>query len=328
MIVVTDDKGISKIKESLSSSSASFKRISLYGKTVFLTWGDEIKAPQNAISVKGDGAPVLSTRSWKSDNTVVEVGGVPIGSNDVVIAAGPCAVESEEQFREVARGVARNGSAILRGGAFKPRTSPYSFQGLGVEGIRIMHDVSEELGVPIVTEIMDAETLRECRDMIDMVQIGSRNAQNFTLLQKVGRSGKPVLLKNGMGNTVNEWLNSSEYLLSEGNENVVLCYRGVKSFENSVRFSFDAGSLTRVKHLSHLPLAADPSHPAGDSDLVESIALAAVAAGADMLEIEVHPDPPSAKSDSAQQLTLEQFRITSERIQRLASALGRGVWKP
>lgn len=315
------------MKESLASSSASFKRISLYGKTVFLTWGDGIQAPEHAISVKGDGFPVLSSRSWKNDNTIVDVDGIPIGSDDIVIAAGPCAVESEEQFREVARNVVKNGSAMLRGGTFKPRTSPYSFQGLGVEGIRIMHRVSEELGVPIVTEIMEAGTLRECGDMIDMVQIGSRNAQNFMLLHEVGKSGKPVLLKNGMGNTVNDWLNSSEYLLSEGNENVVLCYRGVKSFENSVRFSFDAGSLTRVKHISHLPLAADPSHPAGDSNLVESIALAAVAAGADMLEIEVHPEPGKAKSDSGQQLTPEQFRRTSEKVQRLAEALGRGVWK-
>jgi len=327
LIVVIDDKDMPKVKESLSDSSASFKRISLYSKTVYITWGDEIKVPEHAVFVKGEGSPILSSRSWKSDNTIVDVGGVYIGSNDIVIAAGPCSVESEEQFNEVARSVVRYGSAILRGGAFKPRTSPYTFQGLGLKGIKIMNHVAEELGVPIVTEIMDAETLRECTDMIDMVQIGSRNAQNFMLLQEVGRSGKPVLLKNGMGNTVNEWLNSSEYLLSEGNEKVVLCYRGVKSFESSVRFSFDAGSLIRVKRFSHLPLGADPSHPAGDRDLVESMALAAVAAGADMLEIEVHSDPVNAKSDSAQQLTLEQFRKTSERIQKLGSALGRGVWR-
>ncbi|MEM0158725.1 MAG: 3-deoxy-7-phosphoheptulonate synthase [Thermoplasmataceae archaeon] len=327
MIVVLEDKAAPEFKESLAESSASYRKVSLYGKTVYVTWGDSVVPPDHSVSVKGEGFPILSSRAWKPDDTVIDVSGVPIGSRDIVIAAGPCAVEGEDQFADIAEKVVRWGASILRGGAFKPRTSPYSFQGLGVDGIRIMHSVAEKLDVPIVTEIMDGDTLRHCSNMIDFIQIGSRNAQNFSLLHEVGVSGKPVLLKNGMGNTVNEWLNSSEYILSEGNENVVLCYRGIKTFENSVRFAFDAGSLVRTKLISHLPVAADPSHPAGDSNLVESIALAAVAAGADMLEIEVHPDPRNAKSDSSQQLTPDQFRQTVERIEKLSAALGRGIWR-
>lgn len=254
---------------------------------------------------------------------MVDVKGVQIGTRKVVVAAGPCAVEDEEQLMTAAREVKKAGASLLRGGAFKPRTSPYSFQGLGVEGLKLLRRASDETGLPVVTEIMDVRDMEYFKKYADMLQIGARNAQNFDLLKEAGRSGMPVLLKRGMGNTVEEWLLTAEYILLEGNGGVVLCERGIRTFEKSTRFTIDIGGMVSAKLQTHLPICADPSHPAGKRELVHSLALAAVAAGADMLIVEVHPRPEKALSDAEQQLTPEQFSLLMQRIKALAEALGR-----
>jgi len=211
------------------------------------------------------------------------------------------------------------------GGAFKPRTSPYSFQGLGVEGLKILRRVGDEVGLPVVSEVMDTRMVKTISEYVDMLQIGARNAQNFDLLKEVGRSGKPVLLKRGLGNTVEEWLEAAEYILLEGNSNVVLCERGIRTFERSTRFTLDLGAAVAVKKLTHLPVCVDPSHPAGRRDLVIPLALAAIAAGADMLLIEVHPRPWEALSDAEQQLTPEMFRELMVKGREVARAIGRYI---
>jgi len=275
--------------------------------------------------VKTKKSYVLAGNEWKKDPTIVKVRDVEIGGNKVVVAAGPCAVENEEQTLTVAKAVKKAGASLLRGGAFKPRTSPYSFQGLGEEGLKILRKASEETGLPVVSEILDSKDIEEFKRYADMVQIGARNSQNFTLLREVGKLGKPVLLKRGLGNTVEELLQSAEYILMEGNGSVVLCERGIRTFERSTRFTLDLGGMVAGKLMSHLPFCADPSHPAGKRELVHSLALASVAAGADMLLIEVHPRPEVALSDSEQQLTPDSFHLLMERIRALSHALGRSA---
>ncbi len=319
----------SLLKEKLSRSSASYKLLNLYGKNLLLVWPDQYakdivdNSIEIAVNVKK--SYVLSSNDWKKEPTVVRVKDTEIGGNKIVVAAGPCAVESEEQLSTVAKGIKRAGASLLRGGAYKPRTSPYSFQGLGEEGVKLLRKVGDEVGLPIVTEIMDTRDAEIFKKYVDMVQIGARNAQNFSLLKEVGKIGKPVLLKRGMGNTVEEWLQASEYILLEGNGNVVLCERGIRTFEKSTRFTIDIGGMIAAKMMTHLPICADPSHPAGRRELVHSLALASVAAGADMLLIEVHPEPEKALSDSEQQLTIESFEVLMNRIKSLAQALGRGL---
>jgi 3-deoxy-7-phosphoheptulonate synthase len=242
-----------------------------------------------------------------------------------VIAAGPCSVESLDQMIEVAKALKRLGVSILRGGAFKPRTSPYTFQGLGEEGLKILKRVSEETGMPIVSEIMDPRDISLFKEYVHMLQIGARNSQNFPLLREVGRSGKPVLLKRGFGNTVDEWLQSAEYILLEGNGSLILCERGIRSFESGTRFTLDIGGAVLAKKLTHLPICVDPSHPAGKRDLVAPLALASVAAGVDMLLIEVHPNPEKALSDSEQQLTIEEFGKLIDKLRSVAKAIGRDL---
>jgi 3-deoxy-7-phosphoheptulonate synthase len=278
----------------------------------------------NAVIINVKARYQLASSEWRG-RTIVDVGNVRIGSEAVVVAAGPCAVESYEQVREVAIAVKEAGARMLRGGAFKPRTSPYSFQGLGVEGLRILRRVGDEVGLPVVSEVMDTRMVKVVSEYVDMLQIGARNAQNFDLLREVGRSGKPVLLKRGFGNTVEEWLEAAEYILLEGNGNVVLCERGIRTFERVTRFTLDLGAVVAVKKLTHLPVCVDPSHPAGRRDLVIPLALAAIAAGADMLLIEVHPRPWEALSDAEQQLTPEMFRKLMERGREVARAIGRYI---
>jgi len=227
--------------------------------------------------------------------------------------------------RETAEAVKEAGARLLRGGAFKPRTSPYSFQGLGVEGLKILRRVSDEVGLPVVSEVMDTRMVETVASYVDMLQIGARNAQNFDLLREVGRAGKPVLLKRGMGNTVEEWLEAAEYIMLEGNGNVVLCERGIRTFENSTRFTLDLGAVVVAKRLTHLPICVDPSHPAGRREYVIPLALAAIAAGADMLIVEVHPKPWEALSDADQQLTFDMFRELMSKAKAVAYALGRGL---
>lgn len=328
LYVLKDGIDYSTFKEKLKSSSASYKILDLYGKKVVIAWPDELADFNDnsiEVKVKSKRPYILSSNEWKKEPTEVRVGDVIIGGKKVIVAAGPCAVESEEQVETVAKAVKRAGASLLRGGAYKPRTSPYSFQGLGEEGIKILRKVGDEVGLPIVTEIMDTRDSEVFRKYVDMVQIGARNAQNFNLLKEAGKIGKPVLLKRGLGNTVEEWLQAAEYVLLEGNGNIVLCERGIRTFEKATRFTIDIGGMVAAKIMTHLPICADPSHPAGRRELVHSLALAAVAAGADMLLIEVHPNPEKALSDAEQQLTPESFGVLMDRIKALASALGRSA---
>lgn len=301
-------------------TSVDFKEIFLYGKRLFLT-NDQCTLhdfPENIAVIRQEG---LHSRKLKPSDTTVTVDKVNIGRGGLVIAAGPCAVESEDQMLEIAEKVKRLGADMLRGGAFKPRTTPYSFQGLGKNGITILKQAREITGLPVVTEMMDIADY-EAFDNVDMIQIGSRNAQNFSLLKFLGSRNRPVLFKNGMANTISEWLSSAEYLLSGGNEKVVLCYRGTRGFDNATRFNMDSGVIPALRERTHLPICADPSHPAGDRKYVEAIALASVAAGADMLEIEVHNDPDSALSDSKQQLTFMEFEKLVRNARKVADILG------
>ncbi|QXJ33427.1 3-deoxy-7-phosphoheptulonate synthase [Saccharolobus shibatae] len=327
LYVLKDKSDYSTLVEKLNENSASFKVLNLYGKNLILAWPDQntkgIIDSSIEIAVEAKKSYVLASNDWKKQPTVVTVKDVEIGSKKVIVAAGPCAVESEEQVLTTAKAVKRAGASLLRGGAYKPRTSPYSFQGLGEEGVKILRRVGDEVGLPIVTEIMDTRDSAIFTQYVDMIQIGARNAQNFSLLKEVGKLGKPVLLKRGMGNTVEEWLQAAEYILLEGNGNTVLCERGIRTFEKSTRFTLDIGGMVAAKLMTHLPICADPSHPAGKRELVHSLALAAVAAGADMLLIEVHPRPEKALSDSEQQLTPESFEVLMDRIRALARALGR-----
>ncbi|MEM0201081.1 MAG: 3-deoxy-7-phosphoheptulonate synthase [Candidatus Micrarchaeaceae archaeon] len=265
--------------------------------------------------------------SWdyNQKKQIVKVGNLNIGDKEIIIAAGPCSVENEEQITETAKSVIKNGATVLRGGAFKPRTSPYSFQGLGLEGLELLKKIKKQLNIPVVTELTDISILNKYEEFVDIIQIGARNSQNFDMLKKLGIQKQPILLKNGLGTTVDEFLMSSEYILANGNENVILCYRGTRSIENATRFSMDIGSISLVKKLSRLPIAVDPSHSAGKREFVKPMALAAVVAGADMLEIEVHNDPENALSDKEQQLTLEEFELLMIDLKNVAESIGRKI---
>ena len=262
-----------------------------------------------------------ANRKFHPDDTVIEVGGVKIGGKgNFVVMAGPCSVESEEQCMIIAEAVKKYGAAIFRGGAFKPRTSPYSFQGLGKEGIDILSAVKRAYGLPIVTEIMDARDLDLFSD-VDILQVGARNMQNFTLLKELGRSKTPVLLKRGMAATLDELLMSAEYIMSEGNENVMLCERGIRTFETRTRNTFDVSAIPVLRELTHLPIIADPSHATGYTRFVTPVACAATAAQADGLEVEVHHDPAHAASDGAQALLPDQFGDMMRRVGIIRSAV-------
>ena len=250
--------------------------------------------------------------------TIVHVKDVPVGKEFVVIA-GPCSVESEEQTLLAAMKVKEAGAHMLRGGAFKPRTSPYSFQGLGLEGLKILEKASKLTGLPVVTEVVDPRDVHWVCEYADVLQIGTRNMQNFALLKEVGKANKPVLLKRGMFSSLKEWLYSIEYILNEGNPNVILCERGIRTFETYTRNTLDISAVPAMKELSHLPIIVDPSHATGRVSMIEPMSLAAVSAGADGLIIEVHPDPPNALSDSAQQLNPDQFALLMKKIRRLVA---------
>ena len=259
-----------------------------------------------------------ASREAKHDNTVVTVGDVDIGGPRPVVMAGPCVVESEEQIVSTARAVKAAGAHILRGGAFKPRSSPYSFRGMGEDGLKLLKTASEETGMPVVTEVMGTETVDLVARYADILQVGTRNAQNFLLLDEVGKAGKPVLLKRGFAGTYEDWLLSAEYVMAGGNENVILCERGIRTFETYTRNTLDIAAIPVIHNLSHLPVIADPSHGTGRWELVAPMAIAAIAAGADGLLVEVHPDPDRALSDGAQSLTPENFRKLMEGVQAVA----------
>jgi 3-deoxy-7-phosphoheptulonate synthase len=266
---------------------------------------------------------LASAQFRKGERTVIEVDGRRVGGDHFGLIAGPCTVESREQTLEVARVVADNGATMLRGGAYKPRTSPYSFQGLGVEGLRLLLEAKEETGLPIVTELMDVRDLDDVVEVADVIQIGARNMQNYPLLAEVGRAGLPVLLKRGLSATVDELLMAAEYVLKEGNPDVMLCERGIRTFESSYRFTLDLMAVPVLRELSHLPVIVDPSHAAGRRDWVGPMSLAAAAAGADGIIVEVHNEPEEAICDGPQALPTERFAEYAERVRRVAEVAGK-----
>jgi len=269
------------------------------------------------------------SREWKAESTVVRLpGGLSVGGDEVVVMAGPCSVESERQILDAAWAVREAGATVLRAGAYKPRSSPYSFQGLGRAGLKLLARAREETGLLIVTEAMDGEEMDFVAETADIIQLGARNMQNYSLLKRAGRSGKPILLKRGLSATIQELLLSAEYILAEGNPNVILCERGVRGFDPATRNILDLSAIAVVHGLSHLPILADPSHGTGHRDMVIPMARAAVAAGADGLLVEVHPTPDRALSDGAQSLYPEQFDRMMKEIRLIAEAIGRRVAEP
>jgi 3-deoxy-7-phosphoheptulonate synthase len=258
----------------------------------------------------------LAAREPGQTTTVIDVNGIKVGQG-LVIIAGPCSVETERQTIETAVAVKKAGAHMLRGGAFKPRTSPYAFQGLGLKGLKILDKARKETGLPVVTEVVDTRDVSWVGEYADVLQIGARNMQNFSLLREAGKSGKPILLKRGMYSTLEEWLNCAEYILAEGNPNVILCERGIRTFETYTRNTLDLSMVPAVRRESHLPILVDPSHGTGLRSFIEPMSLAALAAGADGLEIEVHIDPDSALSDKDQQLTISMFESLMEKLRKL-----------
>jgi len=267
----------------------------------------------------------LASREFKPKNTIVKLGDIAIGGNKLVIMAGPCAVENQQQLEESARIVKSAGAVILRGGAYKPRSSPFSFQGLEKTGLEYLMEVKKKYGMPVVTEVVDPHQVALVAQYADILQVGARNMQNFTLLTELGKIKHPVILKRGLANTVTEWLTAADYLLAGGNNNVILCERGIRTFEDSTRFSLDISSIPVIKKFSHLPIIVDPSHAAGHYSLVPAIARAAVAAGADGLLIEVHPNPKEALVDGLQSLTPSDFKRLMSEIKSIAAVLGREI---
>jgi 3-deoxy-7-phosphoheptulonate synthase len=266
---------------------------------------------------------LASAQFRKGERTVLEIDGRKVGGEHFSLIAGPCTVESRDQTLEVARVVADNGASMLRGGAYKPRTSPYSFQGLGQEGLRLLDEAKEETGLPIVTELMDARDVEDVIEVADVIQVGARNMQNYPLLSEVGRSGVPALIKRGLSSTLEELLMAAEYVLKEGNENVMLCERGIRTFETSYRFTLDLMAVPVLRELSHLPVIVDPSHAAGRRDWVQPMSLAAAAAGADGIIVEVHDEPEEAICDGPQAIPTERFAAYAEQLRHVAEVAGK-----
>jgi 3-deoxy-7-phosphoheptulonate synthase len=281
--------------------------------------------PCNKLINGGSSIPSKVSRKTNQENTIVNIKGVQAGGSEIIIIAGPCAVESREQLFETARSVKSDGANILRGGAFKPRTSPYNFQGLGEDGLKLLGIIREETGLPIVTEVMDTRQFEMVASYADMIQIGSRNMQNYPLLKEAGMCRKPVLLKRGMMATVEEFLLAAEYILSQGNDQVILCERGIRTFETSTRNTLDLSAVPMLKRLSHLPVIVDPSHGTGLRWMVPAMAKAAIAAGADGLIIEVHYKPEEAICDGYQSLDLNEFGQLMADLKKIAIAVGREI---
>lgn len=265
----------------------------------------------------------LASREFNPRPSKIKVSGVEIGGQRIVVMAGPCAVESEQQLMETARAVKKLGGSVVRGGAFKPRTSPFAFQGLEMEGLKILAKVKSDLGIPVITEVVDIQNIESVAKHVDILQVGARNMQNFALLKELGKLKHPILLKRGLSATVTEWLTAADYLLAEGNRKVILCERGIRTFEDSTRFALDITSIAVVKRFSHLPIIVDPSHAAGHSAYVPSIAKAAIAAGADGILVEVHPNPEEALVDGLQSLSVPAFERLMAELRPIAEAVGR-----
>ena len=299
--------------------------LGLVGDTVALD-EDEIMLNEHVERVMRVQEPYKkANRKFHPEDTIVDVNGIKVGGGNFTVMAGPCSVESEEQIISIAKSVSAAGAGMLRGGAFKPRTSPYSFQGMGVDGLKLLLEAKAETGMPIVTELMGPQYCELFEEKVDLVQIGARNMQNFDLLKEVGKMSKPVLLKRGLANTYEEWIMSAEYIMAGGNENVILCERGIRTYETYTRNTLDVSAIPAIKRMSHLPIIVDPSHSGGYAWLVEPLTLAAVAAGADGLIIEVHNDPKHAKCDGQQSLTPDQFSGLMGKVTKLAEMMGKTI---
>ena len=336
MIIIMHDNASAKQIEAVEKrlKEYGFQTHPIYGekKTVIGAIGDKRRLSMNQMLTM-DGVenvvPImrpykLASKELHREPSVIDVGhGVTIGGNQLAVLAGPCAIESQEQFSQVAADVKASGANILRGGAFKPRSSPYSFAGLEADGLKIMVQAGKELDMPICTEVLDTRDVDLVASSADIVQIGARNMQNFKLLREVGKYNKPILLKRGLANTIEEWLMAAEYIMSEGNENVILCERGIRTYEPSTRNTFDLSAIPVTKELSHLPIIADPSHAAGTYKYVPALAKGAVAAGADGLMIEVHNCPEKAMSDGEQSLTPANFEELMRQLRPIAAAVHR-----
>ena len=270
----------------------------------------------------------LASREFHPLDTIIEINGVAIGSNEIVVMAGPCAIESEEQLMSTAHAVKAAGATVLRGGAFKPRTSPYQFRGLGENGLKILAQAGKETQMPVITEVMSPDHVNLVAKYADILQIGARNMQNFVLLDEVGKTKKPVLLKRGLSSSIQEWLLAAEYILAQGNEQIILCERGIRTFETYTRNTMDLSAIPIIEKVSHLPIIADPSHATGKWYLVTPLALAAVAAGADGVLIEVHPNPDMALIDGPQSLTFDNFRLLMSQLVHIAKTKNRKLTTP
>jgi len=327
----TKDEEILRIREMLSKYDVQVNPIVGTGTTILGLVGDTSVLDINSIYMVKSVEKIIkiqepykkSNRKLHPENTVVRVGDVEIGGPEIVIMAGPCSVESEEQITDIARNVKAEGAKILRGGAWKPRTSPYAFQGLKADGLELLSMAKEETGMPIVSEITNTAHIDMFMESVDIFQVGARNMQNFELLKELGKINKPVLLKRGFSNTIEELLMSAEYVMSGGNNDVILCERGIRSFETYTRNTLDISAIPALKKLSHLPVIVDPSHAAGMSWMVEPLSMAAIAAGADGLIIEVHNDPANALCDGAQSLTYDEFNNTMTKLRLIANTVGR-----
>lgn len=327
----TPEQEWKKIKENLEGRGYQINEIVGSGQTILGVIGDTSALDMNMLKVNECVDKVMrvqepfkrANRSFHPEDSVIDVSGVKIGGRKLAVIAGPCSVENEKQIVGVAKSVKLAGAALLRGGAFKPRTSPYSFQGLKEEGLDLLKIARKETGLPIVTEIMSARMLERFVEDVDLIQVGARNMQNFELLKELGRTNVPVLLKRGLSATIEEWLMAAEYIMAGGNDNVILCERGIRTFETYTRNTLDLSSIPAVKKLSHLPVIVDPSHAAGLWWMVEPMAKAAVAAGADGLIIEVHNDPEHALCDGAQSLKPERFARLMGELSGIAKIVGR-----
>lgn len=324
-------ESIEKVKARLEDAGLGVHISTGENRTILGVLGDKRKVNIQAIEVMDDVEKIvhieapfkLANKQFHPEPTVVKVGDVEIGGQKLVVMAGPCSVESREQLLETAAIVKEGGAQFLRGGAYKPRSSPYSFQGLGEEGLKILAEAREKTGLKIVSEVMDTESLPIVAEYVDVLQIGARNMQNFHLLKAVGRTDKPVLLKRGLSATIEEWLMAAEYILNEGNHQVILCERGIRTFETYTRNTLDLSTVPVIKHLSHLPIIIDPSHGTGKWRYVSPMARAAVAAGADGLIVEVHPEPEKALSDGPQSLNPAAYTEMMNEVRKIAAVMGR-----
>ncbi len=327
----TTPQEINQLRSALTSMGFNIHESIGESITIFGVIGDTTKFDANSLYAYKFVDTVLRVqepfkkvnRKFKIDDTIVDCSGVLIGGKNIVIMGGPCAVESEEQINTITPMVKAAGASILRAGAYKPRTSPYSFQGLGPEGLSILKKAKEKYHIPVVSELMSIEDLPAFLDNVDIIQIGARNMQNFSLLKELGKTTKPILLKRGLANTIEEWLMSAEYIMAGGNPNVILCERGIRTFETATRNTLDISAIPVIKKLSHLPIIVDPSHASGRWEYIESLSMAAIAAGADGLIIEVHPEPEKALSDGQQSLKPERFEDLVKKCRKIATAVDR-----